>query len=239
MVALAAPSGWASVAPAQSSRQPRRPPATSPASKPAPAPPVSPRSDTDTLVEWLTGHFSNEEQAPLRGITPGGSDKQAQDRVHAHVRRVLVPALPGTTLYIQWNRDRRDGPIARQRLWTIVPGGVDRIATLKIFGLTDPEPHVDALESPESLQTLEEGDLLVPADSCELPVTRNGDAFLATTLPACPSTIAMRIPMTRFQVRLRVTAAGFTYSEAGYADPDFTPVLLLPKKGSYEFVRTP
>jgi hypothetical protein len=223
---------------AQAPRPARRPPsAPKPATPAKPTVPAPPKDDVTVFVERLVGHFSNEAQAPLRGITPGGSDRQSQDRLHVHVRRVVVPVLPGTVLYVQWNRDRSGGPIARQRLWAIASGGEDRLATMRVYGLRDPESHVDAIESPESLQTLEDEDVFVPADSCDLPVSRTGEAFLATTLPACPSAVAVPLSMTRFQARLRVTAEGFTYSEAGYRDPDFTPVFLLPKQGSYEFAR--
>ena len=232
-LALSAQVASAAIA-AQVPRPARRPPA---ATKPATPTAAAPKDDLGVFVERLVGHFSNEAQAPLRGITPGGSDRQPQDRLHVHVRRVVVPLLPGSVLYVQWNRDRGDGPIARQRLWAIAGGGADRVATMRVYGLRDPESHVDALASPDSLETLADEDVFVPADSCDLPVSRTGEAFLATTLPACPSAVAMPLPMTRFQIRLRVTAAGFTYSEAGYRDPDFTPVFVLPRQGSYEFVR--
>ena len=189
------------------------------------------------FTDWLVGHFSNEAQAPLRGITPGGSDKQAQDRLHVHIRRVGVAELGGTALLVQWNRDRAEGPIARQRLWLVTHGGEERIGTLQVYGLRDAETYVDALSSPEILQTVTADDLFVPARTCDLPVSRTGEAFLATTLPACASAVAMPLTLTRFQVRLRVTPDGFTYSEAGYGDPDFTTVFALPKSGSYEFVR--
>lgn len=221
---------------AQPPRSARRPAAAAPAAKPAAKPPV-PKDDVGTFVAWMTGHFSNDAQAPSTGVSPGGSDKQAQDRLHVHIREVQAPSLQGTVLLVQWNRDRANGPIARQRLWTVTAGGADRIATLKIYGLRDAETFVDALSSPEVLQTITPDDLYVPADSCDLPVTRTADGFLATTLPACPNAVAMSQTTTRFQVRLRATAGGFTYSEVGYRDPDFTVAFALPKTGSYEFER--
>lgn len=220
---------------AQTTR-PRRAPAAAPASKPA-VKPAPPKDDVGRFLAWVTGHFSNDAQAPLKGISPGGSDKQAQDRVHVRVRQVPVPALEGTVLLVQWNRDRADGPMARLRLWAVSAGGADRIATLKIYGLRDTETFVDAIDSPEILQTVAIDDLFVPADSCDLPITRTADGFLATTLPACPSAVAMPQTLTRFQVRLKATAGGFTYSETGYRDPDFATAFALPKTGSYEFER--
>lgn len=222
---------------AQATRPARRPAGAKPV--PAPAAPVAPRDDATLMASWLAGHFSNEAQAPLKGISPGGSEKQAQDRLHVHVKRVQVPSLGDNVLLVQWNRDRSDGPIARQRLWAIAaaPGQSDRVATMRVYGLRDTETFVDALASPEVLQTLQAEDLFLPGEACDLPVSRVGDAFVATTLPACPSGVALRLPTTRFQVRLRARSDGFTYSEAGYADPDFTTILSLPYSGSYEFQR--
>jgi hypothetical protein len=183
----------------------------------------------------LTGDFANQAQAPLKGITPGGSEKQPQDQVHVRVRRVHAPAIGEVVLYLQWNRDRAAGPIARQRLWSLAVE--DGVPALRIYGFVDAEPYVDALESPDVLETLTLEDVVAPGASCVLSFARSGEAFMATTLPACTTAGSGGRTLT-LQVRLRVTRDGFTYSEAGYADPDFTQVFALPSRGSYEFLRS-
>ena len=214
-------------------RSPTRPPAGQ-ARKANPRPAVPP-GDLGTIVSWLTGDFSNRAQAPLTGITPGGSEKQPQDRVHAHLRRAIAPGVGDVVLYLQWNRDRADGPIARQRLWSLTVEGGSPV--LRIYAFVDAEPYVDALESPDILETLTVEDLVVPDATCVLSFSKSGDGFTATTLPACTASWRGGRQI-RLQIRLRVTSEGFTYSEAGYVDPDFTQVFALPSKGGYEFLRS-
>jgi hypothetical protein len=188
-----------------------------------------------TIATWLAGDFSNEAQAPLTGITPGGSDRQEQDRLFAQVRRAAAPELPGVVLYVQWNRDRRNGPIARQRLWVVMPGAGDEVARLRVLAFRDPEPYVDALESPEVLRTITSEDLAPVADDCELGFVHTGQAYLGTTRPSCATEASGRT--LTLQIRLRVSASGFAYSEATYTRPDLEPFVTTPRKGSYEFVR--
>lgn len=100
-----------------------------------------------------------------------------------------------------------------------------------------PSLYVDALESPDILETLTVEELVAPAATCVLSFAKSGDGFMATTSPSCTATASGGRQIT-LQIRLRVAPEGFTYSEAGYVDPDFTQVFALPRTGSYEFRRS-
>ena len=197
------------------------------AQPPAPADPVA------EIAQWLTGRYSNEAQAPLKGVSPGGGSKQAQDQVHVHVQPTVAPVLPGRVLYVQWNRDADEGPIARQRLWALRATG-DGAVSVSVAAFAEPETFADALTNLRALATIGADDLVSMPEDCAIVLTRQDGAWSGTTSPRCTITEKSGRSLT-FQARLRVGPAGFTYQERSFAGPEFTPVLSLPKTGSYDF----
>ena len=118
--------------------------------------------DVTDLARWMSGHFKG----------------QTQDR-ELFVTRVDIPALPGTSMYLQWHAGGPDGLIDQQRIWSYEAKGDHIVMRFYTFEdkardvLTGIRSATDA--AGRDLSVLSASDFFAYPEACNIILHRKGD----------------------------------------------------------------
>ena len=191
----------------------------------------------------LEGTFDNRaqwDQAPdrLRRPPAAGHPYDWIDLQFASFYAVDAPTLGHTVIYVEWRAGGPDGPISRQRIWTLRNEGPE-LARMDFYTFRDPAPYAGRGDDPAAFAALKAEDLIGYGADCGLFVTERREELLVATIHENTCTITSRSGR-RMGIRASVILAGnsLTYSEAGILE-DGSFAFLVPGGANYQFLRSP
>lgn len=207
----------------------------------APARAIDLATELDILLEWVSGHFDNEQQVKtgenrLRR-EPLDLDR-APDLLYPVFARVEAPQIGQHVVYLQWHIGSPDGPLQRQRIWSFEIDAALNAVLMDFFTLREPARWRDAhLQPATAMVELARADLLPYPPDCRLPFRRHIEVFIGE-IPRGECNIVSQQTRTAMNIQARVVVSrhALWYDESG-TRPDGSVVFKVPASGAYQFTR--
>lgn len=186
--------------------------------------------DLETLMDWLEGDYSNQLQ-----VDTGVMDAES-NLLFPVFRKVDIPAFGDHVIYLQWPIGNSGGRLQRQRIWAFAVDDMTGALSMDFFTLKQPDEWLDAHLDPEKVKNMTMKDVIGYPKSCLLPVTFNGDRFVARIPTACVIVSQSTRTSMTLQSETIISADQLSYQEAGVRD-NGAVVFQVPPSGRYVFDR--
>ena len=188
------------------------------------------QADLAQLLEWVQGRYSNQQQYDTGGVT------KASDLLFPVFKRIEVPAFGDSVIYLQWPIGSPTGDLQRQRIWVFDLDEAAGTITMDFFTLKEPGAWLNAHLDPQKVLGMTRGDTIGYPETCLLPVSREGDQFVARIPKTCEIVSQGTQTTMTLESHITITADQITYREAGLK-ADGSVVFRVPATREYVFDR--
>lgn len=184
----------------------------------------------DQIIDWLEGHYSNEQQ-----VAAGGLDAE-NNLLFPIFKRIDAPAFGTHVIYLQWPIGAPDGRLQRQRIWTFAQHPESGEVRMNFYTLKEPGRWLDAHLDPGKVRDMTPDDTIGYPGTCLLPVTMVEGRIHASIPSTCEIVSQSTRTTMTLQSNITITPGQITYKEGGLR-PDGTVVFTVPPTGHYVFDR--
>jgi len=200
---------------------------------------AAPADTARGVADRLAGEWNNDAQyaaAPAAVRVAPSVGGVWLDRQHARLVRVEAPAVGRDVLYLEWRSGSPDGPISRQRIWSLrdTPGGV----RMDYFTIARPERFAGRGTEPGAFAALQPAELTGYGEACAVRFSRAGGAWAGRVDPADCAITARSGRRMSLDVTIRLTPATLEYREKGRLEGGAL-AFDVPSWSAYDFRRAP
>ncbi|MEQ8735768.1 MAG: CpcT/CpeT family chromophore lyase [Rhodospirillaceae bacterium] len=188
------------------------------------------QADLAQLLEWVQGRYSNQQQFDTGGVT------KASDLLFPVFEQIDVPAFGDSVIYLQWPIGSSTGDLQRQRIWVFNLNETTGRITMDFFTLKEPDVWLNAHLYPQKVRGMTREDTIGYPETCLLPVSREGDQFVARIPKTCEIVSQGTQTTMTLESHIVISSDQLTYREAGLK-ADGSVVFRVPATGEYVFDR--